>query len=126
MDPRTFLRIEGLVVLAGVLSVYFWLDGPVWLLIVLALAPDISMLGYVIGPRIGSSVYNVFHTYTFPVALAGVGVLIDVHLAVLVALIWVGHIGADRFFGYGLKFDTGFKDTHLTTQPVPISAFKQP
>lgn len=126
MDPRTFLRIEGLVILAGVLSGYFWLGGPIWLLIVLALAPDLSMLGYVIGPRVGSFVYNVFHTYTIPVALAGVGVLTGIQLGVLVALIWIGHIGADRFFGYGLKFDTGFKDTHLTAQPVPISAFKQP
>ena len=30
-----------------------------------------------------------------------------------VALIWLAHIGADRLLGYGLKYPTAFKDTHL-------------
>jgi len=30
-----------------------------------------------------------------------------------VGLIWLVHIGADRLLGYGLKYPTGFKDTHL-------------
>ena len=30
-----------------------------------------------------------------------------------IALIWGAHIGIDRLFGYGLKYPTGFKDTHL-------------
>jgi hypothetical protein len=33
--------------------------------------------------------------------------------AVAVALIWVTHIGVDRAIGYGLKYPSGFKDTHL-------------
>ena len=31
-----------------------------------------------------------------------------------VALIWLAHIGADRLFGYGLKYPTAFNDTHLS------------
>jgi len=42
-------------------------------------------------------------------------------LALAVALVWAGHIGADRALGYGLKFATGFKDTHLTQQPAPLA-----
>ena len=38
---------------------------------------------------------------------------------------WVGHIGADRLVGYGLKFESGFKDTHLSTQPSPVAAFTE-
>lgn len=49
----------------------------------------------------------------------------DIRLALLVALIWVGHIGANRLVGYGLKFESGFKDTHLSTQPAPIRGFAQ-
>jgi hypothetical protein len=29
------------------------------------------------------------------------------------ALIWLAHIGIDRALGYGLKYPTFFKDTHL-------------
>ena len=29
------------------------------------------------------------------------------------ALIWLVHIGVDRLVGYGLKYPTAFKDTHL-------------
>jgi hypothetical protein len=28
-------------------------------------------------------------------------------------LIWIAHIGLDRAIGYGLKYPTGFRDTHL-------------
>jgi hypothetical protein len=30
-----------------------------------------------------------------------------------IALIWVAHIGFDRALGYGLKYATAFKHTHL-------------
>jgi hypothetical protein len=42
-----------------------------------------------------------------------VGVLADSDVAVQLALIWLAHIGADRALGYGLKYPTAFKDTHL-------------
>ena len=123
MHPRTFLRIEGLTVLGLALGGYFTLNGPVWMLVVLALAPDLSMLGYLAGPKIGSLCYNVVHTYTLPLALGAFGFWADIRIALLLALIWAGHIGADRLVGYGLKFESGFKDTHLSTQPAPVAAF---
>jgi hypothetical protein len=30
-----------------------------------------------------------------------------------VTLIWIAHIGVDRALGYGLKYPSSFKDTHL-------------
>jgi Domain of unknown function (DUF4260) len=33
--------------------------------------------------------------------------------AAQLGLIWFTHIGVDRALGYGLKYPTGFKDTHL-------------
>ncbi|MDY6765395.1 MAG: DUF4260 domain-containing protein [Halobacteria archaeon] len=123
MEPRYFLRLEGLVALVGALAVYFALDGSIWLLVVLALAPDLSMVGYLAGPRVGSVAYNVVHTYALPLVLAGAGFYFGVTLAVQISAIWAGHIGIDRFFGYGLKYPSGFKDTHLSKQPAPISAF---
>jgi hypothetical protein len=120
MEPRTFLRIEGLTALALALGGYVTLDGPLWMLLVLALAPDLAMIGYLSGPKFGSLSYNVVHTYTLPIALGAVGFWTASRIPLLVALIWVGHIGADRLLGYGLKFESGFKDTHISTQPAPI------
>lgn len=125
MEPRTYLRVEGLTALAVALGGYVALDGPIWLLAVLALAPDLAMLGYLGGPKAGALSYNVAHTYTLPVALAALGYWIDLRAALLVALVWAGHIGADRLLGYGLKFASGFKDTHLSSQPVPIRSFAE-
>lgn len=125
MNPRHFLRIEGLAALGIALGTYFELGGPLWLLAVLALAPDVSMLGYLAGPRIGALSYNVFHTYTVPIVLGGVGFWADVPLAVLVAAVWVGHIGVDRVVGFGLKYETGFEDTHLSKQPAPFDRFTE-
>ena len=56
-------------------------------------------------------------------ALGGIGVWTSVPVAVHVAAIWAGHIGLDRWLGYGLKFPTGLKDTHLSEQPAPVTAF---
>ncbi|TQQ81246.1 DUF4260 family protein [Halonotius terrestris] len=124
MTPQRFLRAEGFAVLVVVLGSYASLDGSLWLLAIGALLPDVSMLGYLAGRRIGSRCYNIVHTYTLPLAVGGVGLWVDIRPAVLVALIWAGHIGADRFLGYGLKYDTGFTDTHLATQPAPIAALR--
>jgi hypothetical protein len=117
--PRGFLRIEGLAALALSVGAYLTLGGPLWLFVVLALAPDLSMLAYLAGPRLGSLGYNLVHTYTLPVTLGGVGFSVDVRLAMLVAAVWAAHIGADRLAGYGLKYESGFGNTHLSTQPAP-------
>ncbi len=107
------LRAEGLVVLVAALVLYFD-SGYGWvLLVVLALAPDLAMVGYLAGPRAGALAYDTVHTYVLPVALATAGVLGGLDLAVQLALIWLAHIGADRLLGYGLKYPTHFKDTHL-------------
>lgn len=122
MEPRYFLRGEGVVVLGITLGAYLMLGGPLWMLAVLALAPDVSMIGYLAGPRLGSLSYNIVHTYMLPLGLGTLGLWAESHLALLVALIWAGHIGADRFVGYGLKYPSGFRETHLSTQPPPIGA----
>jgi len=117
MRPRTILRIEGLTVLVAALAAYL---GPLWLLAVLALALDLSMFGYLAGPRIGSYAYNLVHTYVLPLALGAAGPWTGAALATEVAAIRAGHIGADRLFGYGLKHASGFTDTHLGDhQPAP-------
>lgn len=105
---------------------YLWLGGPLWLLAILALAPDLSMVGYLAGPRAGSTSYNLAHTYVLPLALGATGLYAGTDLAVLVALVWAGHIGADRLVGYGLKYRTGFKHTHLSPGAIRAPAVRDP
>ncbi|MBA3245814.1 MAG: DUF4260 domain-containing protein [Actinobacteria bacterium] len=111
--PRLLLRLEGAAVLAGSLVLYFDQDFGWLLLVLLALAPDLAMVGYAAGERVGAAAYDLVHTEALPVALGLVGVLADRELAVQLALIWLAHIGADRLLGYGLKYPTAFRDTHL-------------
>ena len=111
--PRALLDVEGFAVAAAAIALYFHADFPWWLLVALVLAPDVSMAGYLAGSAIGAAAYDVAHTYSLPVALAAVGLIVDAETAVQVGLIWLTHIGVDRALGYGLKYPTGFKDTHL-------------
>jgi hypothetical protein len=111
--PRWLLHLEGALVAVAAVALYFHLGYPWWLLLVLALAPDLSMVGYAAGPAAGAVAYDAAHTYAIPLALGVVGVFADADFAVQVALVWATHIGVDRAIGYGLKYPTGFKDTHL-------------
>ena len=111
--PRALLQAEGAAVFAAATLLYFHGDHPWWLYLLLALAPDISMLAYAAGARIGALGYDAAHTYVVPIALAAAGVVGDVDGLVAVSLIWLAHIGVDRAVGYGLKYESGFKETHL-------------
>ncbi|TIS49619.1 DUF4260 domain-containing protein [Mesorhizobium sp.] len=84
-----------------------------WLFALLILAPDLSMLGYLAGPRVGAFAYNALHILIAPLVLALAGVLFAAPTTTAVALIWITHIAIDRALGYGLKLSTGFQDTHL-------------
>ena len=79
----------------------------------LFLAPDLAMLAYLAGPRAGAIAYNLVHTYALALALMLAGFLVGVPAAAAGGLIWIAHIGFDRALGYGLKYPTGFGDTHL-------------
>lgn len=107
------LRLEGLVVLIFTLISYGYL-GYSWVLFaVLFMAPDLSMLCYFIGPRSGSTAYNIAHGYIGPLLLAAAALFLNTAAALPPALIWAAHIGMDRMFGFGLKRGVDFWDTHL-------------
>ena len=112
-SPGFLIRFEGLAVFALATALYAWTGGPWILFVVLFLAPDLSMLGYLGGPQVGAAVYNVVHTYTTPAAVAAYAVFTKHHVVLAAALILFAHIGFDRLLGFGLKYSTGFKDTHL-------------
>ncbi len=111
--PRLLLGVEGATMLGLSILLYAKNGTSWWLFALLLLAPDIGMVGYGAGTRAGAAVYDLFHTYLPPGLLAAIGILTTTHLLTGLALIWFAHIGMDRLFGYGLKYPTDFKDTHL-------------
>ena len=114
-STSVYLRIEGLAL--GLLCVWLYYDlhQPWWIFAVLLLAPDLSMLGYLRGPRIGAMCYNVVHSW----ALAVVAFALvryfwgDDPFLLSLPFILGAHIGIDRALGYGLKLSSGFHDTDL-------------
>lgn len=120
MSPVPVQRVEnGL--LAVAILVAFAVTGTGWWWPLLAfLAFDLSMLGYLAGPRVGAAAYNAVHSYAAPAALAllGLGLLAvgaDPFWPFLLAGVWAFHVAADRALGYGLKLATAFEHTHLGT-----------
>jgi len=111
--PRTLLRLEGLALFLGMTLLYWCWEGSWWIYLVLFLAPDLSFLGYLGGPRLGAIIYNAAHSYMVPMALMTTGFAIAEPLVLSIAMIWLAHIGFDRALGYGLKYAEGFGFTHL-------------
>ena len=114
---RTILRIEGAVIGGFAILIYFSVLGMSWqsalLFALLILAPDLSMLGYLRGPKVGAHAYNAAHTLTVPILLFLTGMLTEQLWAVPLSFIWAAHIGIDRALGFGLKDVSAFKRTHL-------------
>ena len=110
---RVLLRLEGVVLFAGMTLLYGLWEGSWWVYAILFLAPDLSFAAYLGGPKVGAIVYNAAHSYLGPVALMTIGLAMAAPLTLSLAMIWLAHIGIDRALGYGLKYQAGFAFTHL-------------
>ena len=112
--PRLFLHLEGAALLALSATLYHWGGAPWWIFFVFFFAPDVAFFAYLIGSRTGAMIYDCLHTTLAPAALIALAIIYDhQQLATVGAAVWGAHIGYDRMLGYGLKYPTGYKDTHL-------------
>jgi hypothetical protein len=111
--PRLLLRLEGLALFILATWVFALTGASWWLYAILFLTPDLSFAGYLAGPRPGAWAYNALHSTLGPAVLAGLGLFLDHSMLLGIAAIWAAHIGFDRMLGYGLKYTSGFNDTHL-------------
>lgn len=84
----------------------------VWFLVLLFLF-DVSMVGYLWNNKAGALLYNVGHSVVLPLLFLAWGFARGMPMMLAFGCIWVAHIGMDRALGYGLKFETSFKETHL-------------
>ena len=111
--PRLLLRSEGVALLAIAAVLYGKHGQSWWLFLALLAAPDLGLLGYLVGARAGAVAYDLTHTCLPPTVLVLGGVLGDSSLAVSVALIWLTHIGMDRALGLGLRYPDRPPEGHL-------------
>lgn len=108
-----WLRAEALGVLVAVLAAYA-ISGSSWLLFLgLLLVPDLAMVGYAAGPRVGAVSYNLLHLYLWPALMLTLWAAGVAGWALAPGLVWAAHIAMDRALGYGLKEPDAFKRTHL-------------
>jgi len=111
--PRILLRLEGAALAAGAVYMYHRIGANWWLFAALILVPDVSMIAYFGGTRLGAIAYNALHVTLGPLICAALGFLLPSFDLLSIALIWATHIGVDRALGLGLKYAAGFGFTHL-------------
>jgi len=110
---KTIIKLEELGLFILGIYLFSLLSFEWWWFLILILAPDLSMLGYIFGNKSGAFFYNVFHHRGIAVLLYILGSYFKIELLQLIGVILFSHVAMDRFFGYGLKYEKGFKYTHL-------------
>ena len=113
MNPIGWLRLEAAVELAAASWLYSRTGVSWYWFIGLFLAPDIGMIGYLAGPRIGAWCYNAMHTYSIVIPMVIAAWMSSHPFLYAVSLIWCAHISFDRMVGYGLKRPESFQSTYL-------------
>lgn len=110
---NTTLKLEELALFLLGIFLFSQLPFAWWWFLVLILAPDIGMLGYLFGNKAGAVSYNIFHHRGIAVAVYLTGIYLQSEITQLIGIILFSHAAMDRMFGYGLKYEKGFKFTHL-------------
>jgi len=111
--PAILLRIEGMAIFGAAMVAYLHLDAGWWLFALLILAPDLSMLGYLLGSAPGARIYNVAHTLSIPLLVLVWAFWVGAPGVIAGTVVWIAHIGMDRAAGFGLKYPDSFRVTHL-------------
>ena len=110
---KNLLKLEELSLLGLALFLFSGLDyGWGWYAL-LFLTPDLSMVGYMANPHLGAWTYNLIHHKGLAVALYVLGSLSSVPWLMFAGTLLLGHSSFDRVFGYGLKHEDAFQNTHL-------------
>ncbi|NUM43276.1 MAG: DUF4260 domain-containing protein [Anaerolineales bacterium] len=110
---KKILKLEEFFMFALSIFLFGQLDFAWWWYPLLLLAPDLSMIGYLVSPQMGAVTYNVVHHKGLGVSLYVLGTLLANPPLQLAGVILFGHSSMDRVFGYGLKFPDAFEHTHL-------------
>lgn len=107
------LKLEELAMLISGILFFNFLAFEWWWFPLLFLVPDLGMTGYAFGNRAGAMAYNIFHHKGVAILGGLSGLCLGNEALQLAGLIIFSHAAFDRMLGYGLKYDKGFKFTHL-------------
>ncbi len=110
---KNLIKFEEAALFALALLAYAQLERSWWLFLALLFLPDLSMLGYLAGPRLGAAVYNIVHHRAIAIIIAYLGYSLSNPTLLLIGIILFAHSSMDRVFGYGLKLPDSFQNTHL-------------
>ncbi len=110
---KTTLKMEELAMLLLGIYVFSLLNYAWWWFPILFLTPDFGMIGYAFGNKTGAFLYNLFHHKGLAIVVYLLGFYFSIPLLQLIGVILFSHSAFDRLLGYGLKYEKGFKFTHL-------------
>jgi len=110
---RNLIKLEELFLFFLSIFLFSQLGTPWWWFPALFLAPDLGILGYLPGPRVGAFSYNLLHHKAIAVTALVLGVYLASLPLQLAGVIILGHSSLDRVLGYGLKYPDSFRHTHL-------------
>jgi hypothetical protein len=110
---KTIIKLEEAALFIFGIYLFSLLTFDWWWFLVLILTPDISMLGYLFGNKSGAFCYNIFHHKGIAISIYMIGCFSEIELLQLAGIILFSHAAMDRILGYGLKYEKGFKYTHL-------------
>lgn len=110
---KNLLRLEELLMFALALFLFSGLNASWGLFALLFFAPDLSMLGYLINPRLGAWTYNLIHHKGLGITLYAFGSLLTIPWLTFAGTLLFAHSSFDRILGYGLKHEDSFQNTHL-------------
>lgn len=110
---KNLLKLEELFLFGLSLLLFSELDYSWGWYALLFFAPDLSMIGYLANPQVGSWTYNLIHHKGLAIALYVLGYLMANPALQFAGTLLLGHSSFDRVLGYGLKYPDAFHNTHL-------------
>lgn len=111
---KYIVSVEYLFLAIAVAVFYFVTSHFEWYWLPLAfIAYDITLLGYLVGPKFGALAYNITHSLIGPAALTVLYIMHDDRSLLFIILTWLFNIFFNRAIGFGLKENTGVEHTHL-------------
>ncbi|SKC53167.1 DUF4260 domain-containing protein [Ohtaekwangia koreensis] len=110
---KKLTQLEEFVMFITTLLLFYWLGLSWWWFIGCILLPDLGMIGYLHNARTGAWMYNFFHHRAIAIVIGLIGYFLGNTVLEFAGLILFSHSAMDRMLGYGLKYESGFKFTHL-------------
>jgi hypothetical protein len=110
---KNLLKLEEFLLFCLSLFLFSQLDYSWGWYALLFFTPDLSMIGYLANPRFGAWTYNLIHHKGVGITLYVLGALLTIPWLMFAGTILLGHSSFDRVFGYGLKHEDSFQNTHL-------------